>query len=268
MYIAGYLASLMIVLVVQAVLTRTGTRAAGIETRLDVYQVACLAGGPDRVVETAIAGLVLREQLLVTGSGRLTVVRGAAPFGPVEVAVCQELVALARTVSRVVSRLRFHRSVEAVVDQVRSRGLLLVRSRVRLWRLVLFVPVVVWCVGLVGALNSGSSGRPVGVVTGPLVVGGVVTVVLMPTRWWTARRRPSAAGRFAVGRLRELHRTGSTADIGVRVAGVAVLGFAAVADPALRSTLVRSAQRYSAGRPRDDLAVLAARDDSLGDKGW
>lgn len=159
-YIADYVGSVAIVFVVQAVLTRNGTRAVGTETPPDVYQVAWLAGGPKRVVETAIAGLVLRERILVARSGRLTVVRGATPFGPVEAAVCQELLALRLTVWRVGCRLRRHRSIEAVADQVRSGGLLLVGSRALLWRLVLFVPAVVWCVGLVRALSSASSGRP------------------------------------------------------------------------------------------------------------
>lgn len=155
----------------------------GSEMPPDVYQVAYFYGGRDRVVETAIAGLVLREQIRVFPSGRLTVVRGATPFGPVEVAVCGELRALSPTVSRMVSRLRSHRSVKAVVDH-------------------------------------------------------------------------SAAHHVDVKQLGEPDPTGSTADIGVQVAGVAVRGFAALADPTLRNTLVWSAQPHSAGRPRNDLRDL------------
>jgi uncharacterized protein (TIGR04222 family) len=129
-YIAGYVASVVIVLVVQAVLTRTDARAAGSETPLEVYQAAYLAGGPNRVVETAIAGLALRDQILVARRWRLTAVHGATPFGPVEAAVCHELT-LTPTASqgRVLSRLRRHPSVEAIADQVRSRGLLLAPAR-------------------------------------------------------------------------------------------------------------------------------------------
>jgi uncharacterized protein (TIGR04222 family) len=245
-YIAGFIASVVIVFVVQAMLIRTDARTTGAETPLEVYQAAYLAGGPNRVIETAIAGLALREQILVARRGRLTAVRDATPFGPVEAAVCQELTPTASQ-GRVLSRLRRHPSVEAIADQVRSRGLLLAPSRALLWRLVLLVPVAVWCVGLARAVNGADLGRPVGNLKMLLLITGMVTVILMLTRWLAARNQPSAAGRSAVRQLRQRHRTRPTPDVGVQVAGVAVLGFTALADPVLRSALVTSTGSGSGG---------------------
>ena len=238
LYIVGYLAAVVLVFVVQAVLTRTGARAGDVETPLDVYQAAYLAGGPNRVVETAIAGLALREQILVARQGRLTAIHGATPFGPVEAAVCQEL-AMTSTASRarVSSRLRRHPVLEAIAEQVRSRGLVLAPARALSWRLVLFVPVAVWCVGLVRAINGAHLGRPIGNLTSLLVVSAAVTVILLLARWRAAGHQPAAAGRSAVRRLRQQHRAAPDMDISVQVAGVAVLGFTALADPALRSAL-------------------------------
>ena len=237
LYVVGYLAAVVIVFVVQAVLTRTGARAADAGTPLDVYQAAYLAGGPNRVVETAIAGLALREQILVARQGRLTAVHGATPFGPVEAAVCQELT-MTSTASRtrVSSRLRHHPVVEAIAEQVRSRGLVLAPARAMIWRLVLFVPVAVWGVGLVRAINGANLGRPTGNLTALLFASAIATVILLLARRG-AGHQPSAAGRAAVRQLRRQHRAAPEADIAVQVAGVAVLGFTALADPALRSAL-------------------------------
>jgi uncharacterized protein (TIGR04222 family) len=135
------------------------------------------------------------------------------------------------------SRLRRHPSVEAIGHQVRSLGLLLTSSRVLVWRLVLVLPVVVWCVGLVRVINGAHLGRPIGNLEGLLFGSGLVTVVLLLARLRGAHNQPSDAGRSAIGRLRERHRTVPAADVGMQVAGVAMLGFSALSDPWLRSAL-------------------------------
>ncbi|HWC82287.1 MAG TPA: TIGR04222 domain-containing membrane protein [Pseudonocardiaceae bacterium] len=241
LYIVGYLAAVVVVFVVQALVTRTGARPADTTTPLDVYQAAYLTGGPGRVVQTAIAGLALRQQILVARRGRLTEVHGARPNGPVEAAVCQEL-ALVGTASQtsVVSRLRHHPSVAAVADQVRSRGLLIAPSGAMVWRLVLFVPAVVWCVGLVRAVNGANLGRPIGNLQILLLASGVATLILLLRRWPAARHRSSIAGRAAVRPLRQRHRGAPGWDLDAQLAGVAVVGFSALADPALRSALITS----------------------------
>lgn len=234
LYIAGFVASVVVVFVVQGVLARIGSRAAGADVRLDVYQAAYVAGGPARVVDTAIAGLALRDQILVARGGRLTAVSGARAFGPVEAAVCQELNPTASRAA-VVSRLRRHPVVEAIGDQMRSRGLMFERALP--WRLVLLLPVAVWVVGLVRAVNGAHLGRPIGNLTALLLFSGIVTLIVLAARW-SVRNRASAAGRFAVRRLREQHQESPV--VAAQVAGVAVLGFTALADPALRSALVTS----------------------------
>lgn len=244
LYFVGYIGAMMVVFAVHALLTRTDVRAADTGTPLDVDEVAYLTGGPNRVVETAIAGLALREQILVARQGRLTAVRDATPFGPVEAAVCHEL-ARASTASktRVLFRMRGHPSVEAIGDQARSRGLLLDPFRARVWRLVLGVPVAVWCVGVVRAINGAALGRPIGTLTALLFATALATIILLLARWPRARYQPSAA----VRRLRKRQKAAPAADIGVQVAGVAVLGFTALADPVLRNELAGPSRSGGAG---------------------
>ena len=245
LYIGAYAVALVIVFVLQAAVARTGSRAAGTDVRLDVYQAAYVAGGPARVVDTAIAGLALRRQILVGRGGRLTATGGATPFGPFETAVCEQLTPTASR-GAVVSRLRRHPVIESVGDQVRSHGLMFSGARTLPWRLVLLLPVAVWVVGLVRAVNGANLGRPIGNLTFLLVLTGIVTVILLLARWST-RNRASAAGRLALHRLREEHHAEPKAVVSAQVAGVALLGFTALADPDLRSALVASSGSSSGG---------------------
>lgn len=245
LYVVGFLVSLLLVYVVQAKLSGRGSRAAGSDVRLDAYQAAHVAGGPARVVDTAIAGLALNDQLLVARGGKLTAVSGAGATGPVEAAVYGVLNPTASR-SAVLRRLRHHPAITAIGDQVRARGLLLDRSRVLPWRLVLLLPVAVWCVGLARDINGVRLHRATNNLTALLVMSAAVTVVVLLARFRT-RHRPSAAGRQAVRQLRqeyEAQHVGSTAVTGTvaapQVLGVALLGFTALTDPALRAALVTS----------------------------
>jgi uncharacterized protein (TIGR04222 family) len=244
LYIALFVAAIVLVFVMQLVLTRADRRSADTGIPLDTYQIAYLSGGPSRVLETAIAGLALRDQILVARRGKLTAVHGASPNGPVEAAVYHELTMTdTAPQGRILHRLRHHAAVEAIRDQVRSLGLLLSPSRLLLWRLVMLLPVAVWCVGLVRAINGAHLGRPIGNLTTLLIITAFATAIVVLGRWFSASNQPSAAGRTVLRRLRRerLDRKAARAgDVDVQVAGVAVLGFTALADPALRSALFTS----------------------------
>ena len=61
-------------------------RAPNAIPALDVYEIACLAGGPDRVVDTALVALVESGRVRVRAPGVFAVV-GPARAHPVEAAV-------------------------------------------------------------------------------------------------------------------------------------------------------------------------------------
>lgn len=129
-----FYSTLVIMFVIQGLLVRVGSRRGVDDLGADAWQVAFVAGGYRRVVDTAIAELAMRRQVLVSRRGRLTVATGATPDGPFERAVC---VALRGTTSRLTvhRRLRHDPAVLAVDERARSRGLMLHGIRVVWFRL-------------------------------------------------------------------------------------------------------------------------------------
>jgi hypothetical protein len=114
----------------------------GAQERLDVYDIACLAGGPDRVVDTALVALVQSGRLRSTSPGCLGTV-SLLRRHPVEAAV---LDAVGPTGHRSVETVRWRLTTDdrllAVERRLRDAGLLAAggtvlpvvrRSR---WRLV------------------------------------------------------------------------------------------------------------------------------------
>jgi uncharacterized protein (TIGR04222 family) len=124
LYSILFYAMLILTLVIQGLLTRVGARRGAGDLRPDVWQGAFVAGGYQRVVDTALAGLAFRDQVTVSRRGKLTLLGGATPRGPIEWAVCT---ALRTTTKRrtVLRRLRFDPVMLAVEQQTRSCGLML-----------------------------------------------------------------------------------------------------------------------------------------------
>jgi uncharacterized protein (TIGR04222 family) len=238
-YAIGFVAVLVLMFVLQAIVARAGG-ASGADGSLDTYQAAYLAGGWRRVVDTAIAGLALRDQVLVSRGGRLTLASGAIGDTAVEAAVCG---ALAATTSRssVYRRVRRHPAVLAVERQVRSRGLLLDAGRRIVWRFLVLLPVSAFAVGVARAVNGQRLHRPINNLLVLLFFSFIVLVWVLVARL-RARGRLSAAGRAALRPLRAEHRSRGARDASLQfqLAGVAVLGFTAIADPSLRTALITS----------------------------
>ena len=105
-------------------------KAPGTSPRLDVYDIAYLAGGPERVVDTALVALVESGRVRVHGTGQLAVVEPGRS-DPVGAAVMDAI------------GTRGHRSVDVVRwrladdDRVLSIGRRLATAGlVRRWRVV------------------------------------------------------------------------------------------------------------------------------------
>ncbi|RBY83488.1 TIGR04222 domain-containing membrane protein [Blastococcus sp. TF02A-30] len=111
----------------------TSVHAPG-TTTLDVYELACLAGGPRRVAEAAVVALAESGRLRVlVPSGELQVV-AHRPRHPVEAAVLHAVAGRGhRSLETVAWRLRSDERVVGLVAGLSARGLLVQRPVSR-WR--------------------------------------------------------------------------------------------------------------------------------------
>lgn len=232
LYPIGFYAALLLLFVVQGLLTRVGSRRGVDDLRPDVWQGAFVAGGYRRVVDTAIAALAVRDQVLVSPRGELTVVGGAAPDGAFERAVC---VALRETTAyrAVLRRLRYDPAMIDVERRARARGLLLGGVRAVCWYLVMVPFLGIAGFGLVRTVGEAE----LDLVRLLVLAGAVVAVLGFRLR---IRHRRSPAGRAVVRRLVRVYES-RPAPRGAVVAGAAALGFHAVHDLDLRWALQKSA---------------------------
>ncbi|MEV6628773.1 TIGR04222 domain-containing membrane protein, partial [Amycolatopsis sp. NPDC051114] len=162
-----------------------------------VYELAFLAGGPDRAVDTAIAALVERGQLRVNSYRQISKA-GTRPVDPLERAVAD--VAKLKTTSTIRAKVRGSAAMRALEESLDQRGLLAsaaAKRRSRTFGLVLQLAVLV--LGVVRLVNGISLGRPVGVLVFLVLIAAVLTIVAAVRRSKTGPRQPSGAGRRLLG---------------------------------------------------------------------
>lgn len=241
LYPIWFYAAWILLYVVQRPLTRVGARRVFDDLRVDMWQAAFVAGGYRRVVETAIAGLALHDQIAVTKHGKVSVAPAANPAGPIERAVCD---ALRGNPSRrsVLRRMRHDPLVLAVEEGARSRGLMLGGTRLAWWYLTLAAAVAVMSVGVVRGIR-GIQGPRAGEFQVALAFVSLVILFVLITRL-RVRHRPSYVGRAAMGRMSQLYRSEQP---GATQAGVAVYGYSAIHGDALRWALKKHAGTARAG---------------------
>jgi uncharacterized protein (TIGR04222 family) len=223
-----FYSTLVIMFVVQGLLVRVGSRRGVDDLRTDAWQVAFVSGGYRRVLDTAIAELAMRSQVLVSRRGRLTVTTGATPDGPFERAVC---VSLRGTTSRLTvhRRLRHDPAVQAVDERARSRGLMLHGVRVVWFRLATLPFLASAGVALARVIDDYQQ-DPVGFPMAGVVISGMIVAVLgLRLR---VRHRPSPLGRAM---MRQVSR--SLPPASTTLTGVALMGFRAIEDDKLRWAL-------------------------------
>src|SRR3954471_3323451 len=170
LYIALLGAALLIRVIVAGVVAARALRA---DTERPgppptVYELAFLAGGPDRAVDTAIAALVERGQLRVNSYKQISQA-GTRPVEPLERAVAD--VAQLKTTSTIRAKVRGSAALRALEDGLDRRGLLAsaaAKRRVRTFGLVLQLAVLV--LGIARLVNGISLGRPVGILVFLVIV--------------------------------------------------------------------------------------------------
>ncbi|WP_290062969.1 TIGR04222 domain-containing membrane protein, partial [Amycolatopsis solani] len=197
-FVVLYIALLGAVLLIRRVVSGVASRRA---QRVDdgrpvapptVYQLAFLAGGPDRAVDAAIAALVDRGQLRVNSYKQVSQA-GARPSEPLEQAVYD--VAQLKTTAAIRARVRGSAVMRALETGLDQQGLLASAAAERQARTFgLFLQLAVLALGLVRLVNGLSLGRPVGVLVFLVLLAAVLAIVAAVRRSKTGARRPSAAG--------------------------------------------------------------------------
>ncbi|MCX5400535.1 TIGR04222 domain-containing membrane protein [Streptomyces sp. NBC_00102] len=233
--------------------SRSGGRHGAGTAVHDDHEAAFLAGGPARVVDTALTALHTDGRIVVGGPGVISVVR-AQPHDPVERAVLQELASAPNGALHI---LRFsvmhHPAVQEIGDGLAARGLLArpedVRTRRRWGGIQSLVSLALFPVSLVAtfvqyAVIDGSADMPFPFIVKMLPAiffGGVSGLVATVG----ARTRITDEGKAATG----AYRRDCTAAGGTPAQMVAAFGLRAVADPVLRDQLTAAARFRSPGSP-------------------
>ncbi|MGW4522430.1 TIGR04222 domain-containing membrane protein [Amycolatopsis sp. NPDC004378] len=257
-FVVLYIALLIAVLLVRVVVSGVAnSRAARADSALPgpqptVYQLAFLAGGPDRAVDTAIAALVDRGQLRVNSYKQISQA-GTRPSEPLEQAVFD--VAQLKTTSAIRAQVRGSATMRALEDGLEQRGLLASaapKRQARTFGLVLQLAVLV--LGVVRLANGISLGRPVGILVFLVVVAAVLTLVAAVRRSKTGARQPSAAGHRLLGQARSAASgpvpAGMLAGgvlLGGAAAAVALGGWAMYPDEELSAALMPPVTSFGGG---------------------
>ncbi|MFJ8077360.1 TIGR04222 domain-containing membrane protein [Streptomyces sp. NPDC096176] len=209
----------------------------------DVYEAAFLAGGPARVVDTALAALHADGRIAVGGPGVLSLLRPVA-HDPVERAVFAQL-AHAPSGALHTVRLNTMRSpaVQEIGDVLAARGLMVPPGGTgpAAWGVAQAAACAIglplaFVLTLIESFGDASydSGVPFVFLVFPVLVAGTVIGAMQAGR---ARRRVIPAGHSALRAYRAEHaRPQSSAEL------VALHGMRGVPDPALRAQLGAAAR--------------------------
>ncbi|MEU3600285.1 TIGR04222 domain-containing membrane protein [Streptomyces sp. NPDC006798] len=204
----------------------------------DHYEAAFLTGGPARVVDTAVAGMIATDRLRVVVPG-LVAVTGEAPADPVQQAV---VTALGSSGSGALGDVRREVALSPVVQEIGdrlARGGLLVRPgsgrrAVRRWAIAQLILLAVAIPAVVLRTVFGyDGGVPLAVMVVPLIIPClIVTAVVvgaLPPRTTSAGWKAVRAYRFQY------------ASHNLPAAGVALRGPRGASDTSTRELLLAAA---------------------------
>jgi uncharacterized protein (TIGR04222 family) len=254
LYIALFGTVLLIRVIVAGVVSSRALRADNARPGPppSVYQLAFLAGGPDRATDAAIAALVERGQLRVNSYKQISQA-GTRPVEPLERAVAD--VAQLKTTATIRANVRGSAAMRALEDGLEQRGLLAstaAKRKARTFGLLLQLAVLVLGVGRL--LDGISLNRPVGILVVLVLVTAVLTLVAAVRHSKTGARQPSAAGHRVLGQARSAASgpvpAGALAGgmlLGGAAAAVALGGWAMYPDEELSAALMPPAGSFGGG---------------------
>jgi uncharacterized protein (TIGR04222 family) len=156
-----------------------------------------IAGGPDQAVQTAVAALIERGDVMID-AGRTLVRRQARPTTPLESAVLADLMSVGKLRQGFASRPLSPPLAKLETD-LSSAGLIISSRRIGLRNPMWYVGLLIWLVGLARMLHGQAVGRPTGNLVGLLTAGTVIAVAVALV---LARRR-TGAGRSVLRTVRK-----------------------------------------------------------------
>ncbi|GHF52553.1 hypothetical protein GCM10017566_27410 [Amycolatopsis bartoniae] len=248
-FIGVYVAALVVALALMFALRRVVSRVpvAAAQAPLSLEEAAFLVGGPHRVVDSAVAGLIDAERLRVQRGGKLQAVGRQAAGERLEQAVFAYVREHdSRTLSQVRGALGDHDVVRWAHASLTERGLL-VRPRVPRLLVPALPLLAVVALGVARLVNGVALHRPVGFLVLLLIVAVLVTgVALWPrARWLSAPGREVRASVEGKAPERNGH-VGLPALTGA-VGLVAVGGLVAFPDEAIAAQLRSAMPSSSSG---------------------
>jgi uncharacterized protein (TIGR04222 family) len=181
-YLLGFSMALLFAFAVR-ILTRSGAAAATAaapEEALSAQDLACLIGGPRRVVEAAVAQLVDTGQLRASHDGYLQVADRSSGTDPVERTVLADVARHGRRSTRMlIDRLAAADAVSEVTTRLVRAGYLVDGVLAAKRKLIGLIPVVtVFSIGVVRWLSGIANDRPVGWLTVLLIGGGLIAYAM------------------------------------------------------------------------------------------
>lgn len=169
--------------VLVAIIVRARVRAGRADQpvrSLDMDELAYLAGGPRRVVETAVARLLTAGELRTSRRGTVTATAATNSRNPVDRAVvldCRRYTN--RTVSLLISSVASDESIAAIGRRLEAMGLVVdpaaAKSALRKGTLPLWALLVI---GVARWVNGIAIGAPVGWLTLQIVLTGLLLLLL------------------------------------------------------------------------------------------
>jgi uncharacterized protein (TIGR04222 family) len=165
---------------------RRGRKAPSSKRLPTIYHVAYLAGGPDRVTDTVVAAMIEREQLRVSSSGELHTTPNQ-PIAPLEVEAMTHVASRSATTAFSLREpIRASAPMASLAAELAQQGLVVPEARrLLVWRIVLWVYVAVFVLGIVRVASAADLGQPIGVLVFLAVAGTAIAGL---------RTRPSRKG--------------------------------------------------------------------------
>ncbi|MFJ4105497.1 TIGR04222 domain-containing membrane protein [Amycolatopsis japonica] len=193
---------------VWTIAAKVGTRTPSAEVsgpQPTVYEFAYLAGGPDRVVDTAIAALVDRGILRVSSSKQLQLT-GPEPADPIEKAVAKGARPGYNATTRGIrDRLRMSGPMQALAKDLEARGLVVVDQTPQIRRIVFFLYLAVLVFGVVRLIAGLAGDRPVGFLIPLLLAAVAATLIARALKNKRSGPRPTSEGDRVLHKARSAH---------------------------------------------------------------
>lgn len=225
-----------------------GTRGGAPAGALGLLDIAFLTGGPRRVVETSVAGLIDAGTLVPARNGAVRLAGSAVADHPVDQAVLADATRYRyRTLTLLITSVSEQDAPRAVGRRLAELGYLVAPDTVKRWLRIGVVPMaVLFAVGVVRWVNGLMINAPVWFLTLQLVLTGVLMWVLLQAAPVTR----TAHGRDAVRKARAGGFTGGWGGTGSANAAelVALNGFSGHPNVTLRAaTRPRPRTRAASG---------------------